>query len=93
MRSYISVGILVDKHRVRFTFSPWCFGDKVPTPITLVAPAMKWKQGPIISRPTCIALCLVPTLIVGRVELKEESAATAFAENWGSIRERVSKRK
>ena len=90
MRSYISVGILVDEHRVRFTFSPCCFGDKVPTPITLVAPAMKWRQGPIISRPTCIALCLVPTLIVGRVEL---SAATAFAENWGSIRERVSKRK
>ena len=43
MRRYMSVGMLVDEHKVRFAFSPWSFMDSLPAPLTLITPAMKWR--------------------------------------------------
>ena len=80
LRKYVSVGMLVDEHKVRFVFSPWCYEDSVPGPITLVSPVMKWRHGPAVSRAACTALCLVPTLVVPRFKIDVDMAASAFAE-------------
>ena len=87
LRKYVSVGMLVDEHKVRFVFSPWCYEDSVPVPITLVSPVMKWRHGPVVSRAVCTALCLVPTLVVPRFKIDVDMAATAFAERLEHIRD------
>ena len=90
IKRYMSVGLLLDEHRVLFVFSPWSYSDGVPVPIMLVSPVMNWRQGPVVSRATCTSLCLVPTtLIVPRHPINAEVAATVFTGMWGYIREQA----
>ena len=88
MRKYVSVGILVDEHCVRFAFSPWCFEDEVPVPVTIVSPVLEWRHGPVISQATSTALCLMPTLIIQRLPIKDDRGAAAFG---GHTREKAMK--
>ena len=74
MRKYISVGMLVDE----ITFSPWCYHDGVPIPI---APVTQWRQGPLISRAVCMALCLVPTLITPRLPVDSALSEVVFTNS------------
>ena len=62
----VLVGLLIDHQDIRLAFSVFRVDD-MPLPLTIVGPAMKWRDGVKLVQPTCCALALMYLFSMERV--------------------------
>ena len=62
----VLVGLLIDHQDIRLAFSVFRVDD-MPLPLTIVGPAMKWRDGVNLVQPTCCALALMYLFSMERV--------------------------
>ena len=62
----VLVGLLIDHQDIRLAFSVFAVDD-MPLPLTIVGPAMKWRDGVMLVQPTCCALALMYLFSMERV--------------------------
>ena len=92
--AYASVGVLIDQTDVVFAFSMLTVrhetGD-IPAPIVLLSPRKKWRNGCIVEKPMCIALCLLHLFKVKRTVLNEEVWRVGLGDDaWSTIVQQAS---
>ena len=66
-----TVGLLMDKESVCFSFSMLSLDNMLPLPLTLVSPAVKWRTGTAVHRGPCVAMCLTQQFPLERIMVDE----------------------